>query len=254
VPGAADGAGGGLATIGYSDQMRLTPLTVGFHETQFLEIANTENQELLQLGQPALWDGTTRQKHNAPMGPANPQALNRYAYCLNNPLRYVDPTGHDPYQDGNENLGWERVKDENGDWLMVDGQYVYRIWMDPYFDGPGGPSETSFYVLEDWEHLGEVQRLIGQFKGAFEGAVKAGYTVGGSTLGFLVSGGITVATGNPISAGFCAGFAVGVVVSAGWGLYKLNQAMGYFRDADELLAEGIREGHVLTHIPMQSSN
>jgi len=28
-------------------------------------------------------------------GPPNPQALNRYAYCLGNPLRYIDPTGHD---------------------------------------------------------------------------------------------------------------------------------------------------------------
>ena len=27
--------------------------------------------------------------------PANPQSLNRYSYCLNNPLKYVDPTGHD---------------------------------------------------------------------------------------------------------------------------------------------------------------
>ena len=26
--------------------------------------------------------------------PANPQSLNRYAYTLNNPLRYTDPTGH----------------------------------------------------------------------------------------------------------------------------------------------------------------
>ena len=26
----------------------------------------------------------------------DPQSLNRYAYCLNNPLKYVDPTGHDP--------------------------------------------------------------------------------------------------------------------------------------------------------------
>lgn len=24
----------------------------------------------------------------------NPQALNRYSYCLNNPLKFVDPTGH----------------------------------------------------------------------------------------------------------------------------------------------------------------
>jgi len=27
--------------------------------------------------------------------PVNPQALNRYSYCLNNPLKYIDPTGHD---------------------------------------------------------------------------------------------------------------------------------------------------------------
>jgi hypothetical protein len=26
--------------------------------------------------------------------PANPQTLNRYSYCLNNPLKYVDPSGH----------------------------------------------------------------------------------------------------------------------------------------------------------------
>jgi hypothetical protein len=28
--------------------------------------------------------------------PANPQSLNRYSYCLNNPLRYNDPTGNWP--------------------------------------------------------------------------------------------------------------------------------------------------------------
>ena len=28
--------------------------------------------------------------------PGNPQALNRYSYVLNNPLKYTDPTGHNP--------------------------------------------------------------------------------------------------------------------------------------------------------------
>jgi RHS repeat-associated protein len=27
--------------------------------------------------------------------PINPQEFNRYSYCLNNPLRYIDPSGHD---------------------------------------------------------------------------------------------------------------------------------------------------------------
>ncbi|MCP4252170.1 MAG: hypothetical protein GY775_01960, partial [Candidatus Scalindua sp.] len=26
--------------------------------------------------------------------PTNPQALNRYSYVLNNPLKYTDPSGH----------------------------------------------------------------------------------------------------------------------------------------------------------------
>ncbi|MBN2240870.1 MAG: RHS repeat-associated core domain-containing protein [Dehalococcoidales bacterium] len=26
--------------------------------------------------------------------PMNPQSFNRYSYCLNNPLKYIDPTGH----------------------------------------------------------------------------------------------------------------------------------------------------------------
>jgi hypothetical protein len=33
-------------------------------------------------------------------GPTNPQQLNRYSYVLNNPVRNVDPTGHDVWQIG----------------------------------------------------------------------------------------------------------------------------------------------------------
>jgi RHS repeat-associated protein len=31
-----------------------------------------------------------------PGGGADPQGLNRYSYCLNNPMKYLDPTGHEP--------------------------------------------------------------------------------------------------------------------------------------------------------------
>jgi RHS repeat-associated protein len=37
--------------------------------------------------------------------PANPQNLNRYSYCLNNPLRYIDPTGHADQQIGTASIG-----------------------------------------------------------------------------------------------------------------------------------------------------
>ena len=39
-------------------------------------------------------NGRQRQQATPPWGPSNPQALNRYSYVNNNPLRYSDPSGH----------------------------------------------------------------------------------------------------------------------------------------------------------------
>ncbi len=38
--------------------------------------------------------------------PGDPQALNRYSYSNNNPLRYVDPSGHESCEPG-DNACWE---------------------------------------------------------------------------------------------------------------------------------------------------
>jgi RHS repeat-associated protein len=43
--------------------------------------------------------------------PANPQTLNRYSYCLNNPLKYRDPSGH---LDGTD---WGQA--QNGVWAAI---------------------------------------------------------------------------------------------------------------------------------------
>jgi hypothetical protein len=79
VPGAADGS---------MDGVPVKPLTVDFHEPGFVAGVNAENRH-------AFWFQHTAQA--APWGPANPQALNRYSYVLNNPVRWTDPTGHTVY-------------------------------------------------------------------------------------------------------------------------------------------------------------
>lgn len=81
--------------MGVDSSSRLTTLTTDFHE--FIGKVTQENQAVLQYGPFFQWSEKVRQDNPVPSGPLNPQALNRYAYCLNSPLRYVDPTGHAAY-------------------------------------------------------------------------------------------------------------------------------------------------------------
>jgi RHS repeat-associated protein len=83
---------------GTMDGVAVKPLTVSFHEGMFLNKANSENKAPFWFQM----DGDAKQQHGSPMGPANPQALNRYSYVQNNPLKYTDPTGHTVYMSQQE--------------------------------------------------------------------------------------------------------------------------------------------------------
>jgi hypothetical protein len=84
VPGAASGVGGARGTVGLGQN---SLLAVDFHETLLAGLVNGENRLVLSEG---YWSTALDRE-----GPDNPQALGRYSYVLNNPLRYIYPTGHD---------------------------------------------------------------------------------------------------------------------------------------------------------------
>ncbi len=80
IPGVAPSVGGGGGALGRDPQSALRTLTVDFHEPGFAAALSGENR----AGGGQRYGG----------GPLLPQALNRYSYTLNNPLLYVDPSGH----------------------------------------------------------------------------------------------------------------------------------------------------------------
>ncbi len=97
VPGMAMGAGGALGTLGMDKNTSMKGLTVDYHEPGMTLAVNQENQFTAVMGFYFQLSNQDKQKAKAPYGPLNPQALNRYSYVLDNPLRYTDPTGHYHY-------------------------------------------------------------------------------------------------------------------------------------------------------------
>ena len=71
---------------------------------------------------------------------ANPQDLNRYAYAANNPLRYVDPTGHWYGPDDYDPAGIETLEERYAFAEMSGDESILRWY--------GGTDEPPFMTLE----------------------------------------------------------------------------------------------------------
>jgi RHS repeat-associated protein len=85
----------------------------------------------------------------------NPQSLNRYSYCLNNPLKLIDPSGLSPADWDTEWVKEYRDKHDGAkpteqDWLD------YQLSLRYPGTGPGGDWST-----DDWEVYALVRSILG---------------------------------------------------------------------------------------------
>jgi hypothetical protein len=81
IPGV--GEGGDPNAVGLLGESTYSPLIIDFNENRLLGQLNQENRTRLQ-----------NPDFQLPSVPTNSIAFDRYAYSLNNPIRYVDPSGH----------------------------------------------------------------------------------------------------------------------------------------------------------------
>ncbi len=78
--------------------------------------------------------------------PTNPQALNRYSYVLNSPLRYVDPSGYDEYDSYyaySHNIGYS-------DWGGSGYYNYYDQISSPYSSNSSVPYDLHSLASNNW--------------------------------------------------------------------------------------------------------
>ena len=88
------------STVDDVAKTQYVPLTTGYYAVSIIRKLNRDNQYIASKG--GLINLTKEDRKNAQIAgvPLNVQQFDRFAYGLNNPLRYVDPTGYDgnPYK------------------------------------------------------------------------------------------------------------------------------------------------------------
>lgn len=141
---AKDGTEG---TLGVDEKVELRSLTVDFHKIEFLtelraEISFTQNKGF--WFKPEVQDIS---EAKIPWGPENPQTLNRFAYVLNNPLRFIDPTGNITDPTPEEEAAWKKANPR-----VRSEDYLRQLGLDPHAVKNGaklGESISHFDIATD---------------------------------------------------------------------------------------------------------
>ena len=136
--------------------------------------------------------------------PFNPQSLNRYSYVRNNPLIYIDPTGH--YDDQDNNSVADGVCSGDVD-NAVDGD-----------DGAGRGDPSGLqnaFVSRAWRTLDEMKRAMRAGWAAVVNAPTAGFGIIGDLAEDIISASVGIIS-MPIRAGFFTGKLAYDVIRGNW--------------------------------------
>ena len=87
--------------------------------------------------------------------PANPQSFNRYSYCLGNPLKFVDPSGHDPL-DAAWQAEFRRIhgRDPTADDMLI------RLFSIAFPDEWNSDTWNALYTAEGQLETGALETLF----------------------------------------------------------------------------------------------
>jgi len=80
----------------------------------------------------------------------NPQAFNRYSYCLNNPLKYIDPSGYNVIIGDTDVSDFEDIVDEII-WYEEWGVEPPPDLIEQLLEAVGGLGEGGLDLLNEWE-------------------------------------------------------------------------------------------------------
>jgi len=178
----------------------------------------------------------------------NPQTLNRYAYTLNNPLKYVDPTGHDASESDDPYDDKLKTKEHSSPSITLEfnaeaaaaveggiGSYadwglgpvmteMIDTWAEPMLEVVSSPlpSTVAYQMLagvtDAVDPIGAIlQRAVESITGLSSGVDRSslGYRSGNELIGPMLVTGVSIGAGGFAGAGRAAVSADGYDLAIG---------------------------------------